>query len=90
MNLFRKFLSIALLLAVSAASTAYARPDRDQRDPGGRGERREFREPRVPDRTPPDQAADSSRRHGRLSPEERRDLRRQINEAGRDIYSPRR
>ena len=33
---------------------------------------------------------DEPRRPGRLTPEERRALRRQINEAGRDIYAPRR
>lgn len=33
---------------------------------------------------------DSSRRGGRLTPDERRDLRRQINEAGMDIYPNRR
>ena len=32
------------------------------------------------------QNADSFRRSGRLTPDERRDLRRQINEAGADIY----
>ena len=31
--------------------------------------------------------ADSSRRMGRMTPDERRDLRRQINEVGQDIYS---
>lgn len=38
------------------------------------------------------QNADSYRRGGRLTPDERRDLRRQINEAGMDLYpkSPRR
>lgn len=30
---------------------------------------------------------DSSRRTGRMTPDERRDLRRQINEVGQDIYS---
>ena len=34
--------------------------------------------------------ADQSRRDPRLSPDERRALRRQIDEAGRDIYAPRR
>jgi len=33
---------------------------------------------------------DPSRRQGKLSPEQRRALRRQIDEAGHDIYSPRR
>lgn len=32
---------------------------------------------------------DDARRPGRMSPEDRRTLRRQINEAGRDIYAPR-
>lgn len=38
------------------------------------------------------QQAESTRRGGRLTPDERRDLRRQINEAGMDLYprSPRR
>ncbi|MES2018856.1 MAG: hypothetical protein V4484_20385 [Pseudomonadota bacterium] len=34
--------------------------------------------------------ADAFRRSGRLTPDERRDLRRQINEAGADIYQSRR
>lgn len=33
-------------------------------------------------------AADAPQRPGRMTPEERRALRRQINEAGRDIYAP--
>jgi hypothetical protein len=33
---------------------------------------------------------DSRRNSGRLTPDERRDLRRQINEAGMDLYPPRR
>lgn len=34
-------------------------------------------------------APDEGRRGGRMSPEERRELRRQIDEAGRNIYAPR-
>lgn len=34
--------------------------------------------------------AGQSRRNSQLSPDERRALRRQIDEAGRDIYAPRR
>lgn len=33
---------------------------------------------------------DNARKPGKLSPEERRALRRQINEAGQDIYTPKR
>jgi hypothetical protein len=36
------------------------------------------------------QQAENARRQGRMSPEERRALRRQIDEAGHDIYSPKR
>ncbi|HEY0845113.1 MAG TPA: hypothetical protein VGE12_07080 [Noviherbaspirillum sp.] len=35
-------------------------------------------------------SAENSRKQGRLSPEERRTLRRQIDEVGHDIYTPRR
>jgi hypothetical protein len=42
----------------------------------------------------PDNAAgssnDNARRQGKMSPEERRALRRQIDEAGHDIYRPKR
>ena len=34
----------------------------------------------------PDARPDAFKRNGRLTPDERRDLRRQINEAGQDIY----
>lgn len=37
-----------------------------------------------------EQNGDAFRRSGRLTPDERRDLRRQINEAGMDIYPSRR
>ena len=33
------------------------------------------------------EGAEASRRTGRMTPDERRDLRRQINEVGQDIYS---
>lgn len=36
------------------------------------------------------QQAESARRAGRMSPEERRRLRRQIDEVGHDIYAPKR
>lgn len=35
-------------------------------------------------------SADNFRRSGRLTPEERRALRRQIDEVGHDIYAPKR
>jgi hypothetical protein len=54
----------------------------DSRD---RGEQRDGRADEQ--RRAMQERADASRRNGRLTPDERRDLRRQINEAGQDIYS---
>lgn len=49
-------------------------------------------EPRPDDSHRQDRNADAQRRSGRLTADERRDLRRQINEAGVDLYpnTPRR
>jgi hypothetical protein len=93
MNVLHKAISIAVLLTIGMSSLTHARPGRDERD-AARAERREqFRRPDAPQDVrpapPPDQA-DGNRRQGRMSPEERRALRRQINEAGHDIYAPRR
>jgi hypothetical protein len=73
--------------------------------PSQRNDSRQF-EPRQSDNRPSDGRADelrrqepgthqnndAFRRNGRLTADERRDLRRQINEAGQDIYrnTPRR
>jgi hypothetical protein len=69
---------------------------RDER--GDRGERNgqrfDQRDQRGDDahRQQQDRSVDAQRRSGRLTPDERRDLRRQINEAGVDLYpnTPRR
>jgi hypothetical protein len=96
MNVLRKTISIAVLLTAgmaSVASVAYAGPYRDDRDAARaeRAERREqFREPRQPNAGRQGEQGADNRRPGRMSPEERRALRRQINEAGHDIYQPRR
>jgi len=69
---------------------------RDERgDRGDRnGQRFDQRDQRGDDahRQQQDRNADAQRRSGRLTPDERRDLRRQINEAGVDLYpnTPRR
>ena len=60
-----------------------AQPRRAQDDRG---------DPRAYDARPEEQRrtmqnAEPGRRSGRLTPDERRDLRRQINEAGQDIYA---
>ncbi|MDB5840687.1 MAG: hypothetical protein JWQ23_2639 [Herminiimonas sp.] len=91
MNILLKRISISLLLI---ASVTGARADpRDERDGRDRA-RAERQQPGGADRNEDQQrggyqgqpAPDQSRRQGRMSPEERQALRRQINEAGQDIY----
>jgi hypothetical protein len=59
-------------------------PPREQRFDPRSFDSREFDERRQQD---PAARAEQARRSGRLTPDERRDLRRQINEAGMDLYS---
>jgi len=69
-------------------------PREDRGDRGDRnGQRFDQRDQRDDARhQQQERNADSQRRSGRLTPDERRDLRRQINEAGVDLYpnTPRR
>jgi hypothetical protein len=86
MNITWKKSGAILLLACTFAgtSTAFAQSwgYRSQND--GQQDRRQSNERADNGRT------DQSRRESKLSPDERRALRRQIDEAGRDIYAPRR
>ncbi|MBW8897812.1 MAG: hypothetical protein JF619_06795 [Massilia sp.] len=67
--------------------------DRGQRDDsrGNDDQRRapQYQQEQRDQRDQRDQPHDS-RRSGRMTPDERRDLRRQINEAGMDLYPPKR
>lgn len=71
---------------------------RPQQPPQQQPEQRRGRENAFPDssgsggeaESHTNSSADNARKQGRLSPEERRALRRQIDEAGHDIYAPRR
>lgn len=64
--------------------------DHGQRDDGrGYGDQRRAPQYQQDQRDQRDQSHDS-RRSGRMTPDERRDLRRQINEAGMDLYPPKR
>jgi hypothetical protein len=77
------------------ATLVHAGPNRDERDaaPAERREQLRSNEPRQPDagrQAAAGSGADNGQKHGKMSPEERRALRRQINEAGQDIYLPRR
>ena len=73
-----------------------ARAQRQQQMEGQRVQRSEQINRRAPERElatpgfrPPDPGdSDSAGRPGRLTPDERRALRQQINQAGRDVYRP--
>jgi hypothetical protein len=80
------------LMSCLPATSVLANPG-DGSGPGQRGQGRQ--EARMQARDARQQArgergdamrAEGQRRTGRLTPEERRDLRRQINEAGQDVY----
>jgi hypothetical protein len=90
---------VVLLLMLSAGMmNVFARPGEE------RGDRRDYSGQRQEQRdnaraadasrqqqyAPPGTYQEDARRQGHMSPEERRALRRQIDEAGRDIYAPRR
>ena len=91
---------------MSAVANPYGREEREaahaarEQQREGRTEQREAlrgemqlrrEEERRREVAPPQQVApEQARRPGKLSPEERRALRQQINEAGHDIYAPKR
>lgn len=88
MKRLTRTLSLCLLLA--AAGSVLADP------PQGQGRTRPEASPSEQDRGRRDEARegrrqdDNQRRPPKLSPEERRELRQQINEAGQDLYPPKR
>jgi len=100
-------LGLACVLALSAVGVVHAqdrggfRKDDLQQQRDDRGDRSARQDaPRFEQRDRADDAhrqqqersAEAQRRSGRMTPDERRDLRRQINEAGVDLYpnTPRR
>lgn len=72
----------------AAQDDSRQRFNQDRRGDDGQRQARERRDDYGADRNAGRQ--DQGRRDPRLSPDERRALRRQIDEAGRDIYAPRR
>ncbi|NUU00075.1 hypothetical protein [Herbaspirillum robiniae] len=82
-------LCLAAMLALGAVSASLAAPPQGGRPmPGGQGD---FRQHGGGDFNAQDHrnqmaAEQEQRRAGKLSPDERRELRRQINEVGQDIY----
>ena len=84
------------LIGGAAMSVAHAGPQRAQQRPEYSRDADQRRQQRADDRQQPQDEeprredeqpqANEGRRNGRMTADERRDLRRQINEAGADIY----
>jgi hypothetical protein len=81
-------LCLAAVLALGAASATLAGPPQGGRPmPGPQGEfRQRGGEFNAQDHRNQMAVEQEQRRGGKLSPDERRELRRQINEVGQDIY----
>lgn len=78
---------MGILVAVTASLPAQAQPV--ARDPSWRAERQQQRELRRDEemqRRRQERMTDEEGRQGRLTPEERQQLRRDIREHGRDVY----
>ena len=91
--MFRKMSLCLLLLAAMAGATA--RSDREREEPQPQRAPRQYEPQRDNSRNQDLQNQRGNRDAGqparnRLSPDERRALRQQINEVGRDLYPPRR
>lgn len=102
MNITLKKISLMLLLGIGSISTSSVFAQSQYRDDGyrhaadserDRSQGREQQRGRSRDRDDNDARGDSQHndaRKGRMSADERRALRQQIDEAGREIYKPRR
>ena len=90
MKLSRCIVVLAMCLAVEPALAQFGRHHGGPGTPPGRGaerpQREEWRE--RPGRMEPGQAPERREQNG-LSPDERRELRRQIRDHGRDLYRER-
>jgi hypothetical protein len=94
-------LRILIVLLLSALTASHALAERNRNDWRNelRTMRQEGKEPQAARQaqpaersegqsgSPANESSDQSRKPGKMTAEERRALRRQINEAGRDIYS---
>jgi hypothetical protein len=77
-----------LLLAADVSAQGLHRP-RPGRDGNGGGPQRFMPVERGPEQITPRDASAPSEGRPRLSPEERRQLRRDVHQAGRDLYPDR-
>lgn len=82
---FLKKIGFAAVVFALGVTTALARPPEPGRGmPGPSNDFRQTSGNGGRQGPPPEQ--DANQRRGKLSPDERRELRRQIDEAGQDIY----
>jgi hypothetical protein len=94
MGIRQTLLTMVLLFS---SAIAIAQPERQNSSPPSRpsgphqpAERASYTTNRFEQRDDNTQSGNAAHHSGRLSPDERRELRRQINEVGQDIYRPRR
>jgi hypothetical protein len=82
-------LTLLMMVLLLSSVIANAEPNHHQVDPRQQAERASFTTNRFEQRGNTARPDNAEHHSGRLSPDERRELRRQINEVGQDIYRPR-
>lgn len=80
--------AIAVAAALMATLPACAQQQRHRQMPQWQGSDERRFSPQRQDQPPSEMQRQEPRQHGRMSPEERRQLRHDINEAGRELYRP--
>ena len=86
-------LAAALMLVTLGTATVFAHSQEDARGQSPKQSNSEYPQRSfgmIPTNQNTASEQDNSQRHGKLSADERRQLRRQIDEAGQDIYRPKR
>ena len=79
-------LATCCLAGVAMAQPAPSRPGQGRQDAAPPAQQPNQRRDEARPATPPQPAQDAAQRSSRLSPEERKELRQQIHEAGHDLY----
>jgi hypothetical protein len=79
-------LTTCCLAGLAMAQPAPSRPGQGRQDATPPAQQPNQRRDDARPATPPQPAQDAAQRSSRLSPEERKELRQQIHEAGHDLY----
>ena len=79
-------LTTCCLAGLAMAQPAPSRPGQGRQDAAPPAQQPNQRRDEARPATPPQPAQDAAQRSSRLSPEERKELRQQIHEAGTDLY----